>query len=118
MPTRQRGRILLWSLVGLILAGAVALVILLTVPAPVERWLQARVLLALRQHYQSDVQLENLHVTLLPSFRATADNFVLPNRGADEFPPLITVKRVTVYADFFGLLRQPVHVDWVKLDGL
>ena len=109
---------LLWTLVGLLLAACVAFVVLLTVPAPIERWLQARVLLALRQHYQSDVKLENLHVTLIPAFRATAENFVLPNRGDGEFPPLITVKRVTIYADVFELLRSPAHIDWVKLDGL
>jgi hypothetical protein len=118
MPDRQRGRVLLWTLVGLVLASCIAFVVLLTVPAPIERWLQARVLLALRQHYQSDVKLENLHVTLIPAFRATAENFVLPNRGNGEFPPLITVKRVTVYADVFELLRDPAHIDWVKLDGL
>ena len=86
MSNRQRGRILLWTLVGLCWP-CVAFVVLLTVPAPIERWLQARVLLALRQHYQSDVKLENLHVTLIPSFRATADNFVLPNRGAASSRP-------------------------------
>ena len=59
---------------------------LLTVPAPLERWLQARVLLALRQHYQTRRQMENLHVTLLPEFYATADNFVLPNRGEARSP--------------------------------
>ncbi len=118
MADPQRGRVLLWTLVGLVLAACVGFIVLLTVPAPIERWMQARILLALRQHYQSDVKLENLHVTLIPAFRATADNFVLPNRGDGEFPPLITVKRVTVYADVFELLRKPVHVDWVKLVGL
>ena len=118
MPNPQRGRILLWTLVALLLAACIAFVVLLTVPPPIERWLQARVLLALRQHYQSDVKLENLHVTLIPAFRATAENFVLPNRGDGEFPPLITVKRVTIYADVFELLRGPAHIDWVKLDGL
>jgi len=108
----------LWIILALVVAGGVAFVSLLTVPAPVERWLQARILLALRQHYRSDVQLQNLHVTLIPSFRATADNLVMPNRGDGQFPPLITVKHVTVRAAFFELLRKPVHLSWVKLDGL
>lgn len=118
MATRQRSRILLWTLLVLVVAGGIGIVFLLTVPPPVERWLQARVLLALRQHYQSDVQLENLHVTLIPIFRATADNFMLPTRGDGEFPPLVRVKHVTVYAGFFDLLLKPVHIGWVKLDGL
>lgn len=116
MPTRRKQWIP-WLLVALIALGAIGFVVLLTVPAPIERWLQGRVLLALREHYQSDVQLENLRVTLVPSFRATADNFVLPNRG-DGLPPLITVQHVTVKASVFDLLRSPVHFSWVKLDGL
>lgn len=111
-------RILLWTLLAFLAAGAIGLVVLLTVPAPVERWLQSRILLALRQHYKSDVQLENLHVTLVPEFIASADNLVLPNRGDGQFPPLIAVKHVTVRAAFFELLRRPIHVSWVKLDGL
>jgi hypothetical protein len=117
MTTRLRGRVLLFTLLALVVAVAIGLVYLLTVPAPIERWLQGRILLALRQHYQSDVQLENLHVTLIPEFIATADNFVLPVRDDGQFPPLITVKHVTVYAAFFELLRKPVHLSWVKLDG-
>jgi hypothetical protein len=117
LAIHQRSRILLWTLLALLLAGAIGFVVLLTVPAPIERWLQGRILVALRQHYQSNVQLENLHVTLIPEFIATADNFVLPVRDDGRFPPLITVKHVTVRAAFFELLRRPFHLGWVKLDG-
>jgi hypothetical protein len=113
---------LLWTLLTAVAALAVAsialTITLINVPAPVERWLQGRIQLALRQHYQADVQLQNLHVTLIPGFYATADNFVLPNRSAPGFPPLITVKHVTVRAALFELLRTPVHLSWLKLDGL
>ena len=44
---RHRGRVLLWTLMGLVLGSCIAFVVLLTVPAPIELWLQARVLLAL-----------------------------------------------------------------------
>ncbi len=117
MPARRK-RWTLWLLLTLIFASAIGFVVLLAVPAPVESWLQDRILLALREHYQSDVQLQNLHVTLIPTFRATADNFVLPNRGDAGLPPLIIVKHFAVKAGFFELLRTPVHVSWVKLDGL
>jgi len=115
---RRRVRILLWTTLLVIVVLAAAVVALLTVPAPLERYLQGRMLVALRQHYNADVQLQNLHVTLLPEFYATADNFVLPNRGGPDLPPLITVKHVTVRAGVFQLLRSPVHLSWLKLDGL
>ncbi|MFZ0795883.1 MAG: hypothetical protein WAM65_19110, partial [Candidatus Korobacteraceae bacterium] len=92
MPIRPRTRILLWTALSAVVLVAIAFialtVTLIHVPAPVERWLQGRIQLALRQHYQADVQLQNLHVTLIPGFYATADNFVLPNRNAPGFPPL------------------------------
>ena len=109
---------MLLTLLALVVAVAIGFVYLLTIPAPVERWLQGRILLALRQHYQSNVQLENLHVTLVPEFTATADNLMLPNRGDGQFPPLIAVKHVTVRAGFFELFRKPIHLSWVKLEGL
>ncbi len=43
---------------------------------------------------------------------------MLPNRGDGEFPPLITVKHLTVRAGLFQVLRQPVHLGWLKLEGL
>jgi hypothetical protein len=118
MSVRRRTKVLLWTLLAIVVAGVAGVVALLTVPPPVERWLQTRVLLGLREHYQSDVRLENLHVTLIPCFYATADNFVLPNRFDAQLPPLITVKHLTAKASFFQLLRTPVHLSWLKVDGL
>ena len=83
-----------------------------------EGWLQARVVLALQQHYQRDVQLKNLRVTLVPIFRASADDFVLPNRDGVGLPPFVTVRHLTAEAIPLELLGRPVHLSWVKLDGL
>ncbi len=118
MPTRHTVRNLIWTALAFLAVVSIVLIYLLTVPAPLERYLQGRMLLALRQHYNADVQIENLHVTLLPEFYATADNFVLPNRGGPDLPPLITVKHVTVRAGVLELLRTPVHLSWLRLDGL
>lgn len=89
MPIRRRTRILLWTALAVLVVGAIGFVALtvalINVPAPVERWLQGHIQLALREHYQANVQLQNLHVTLIPGFYATADNFVLPNRSAPAF---------------------------------
>ncbi len=118
MAIRRRTVILLGSLLLVVILGVAGFIYLLTVPPPLERWLQARVLLALREHYQADVQLQNLRVTLIPEFYATADNFVLPNRCCADLPPLIAVKHLAVRSNFFALLRTPVHVSSVTLDGM
>ncbi len=109
---------LLWTLLIVVIVGGAGFLYLLTIPAPLERWLQARMLLALHEHYQADVQLQNLHVTLIPEFNATADNFVLPNRRGGDVPPLITVKHFTVRANFIELLRKPIRLSQVNLEGM
>src|SRR5450755_2544417 len=98
MPLRRTSKWLLWSLTTIVVIAGIGFLALLSVPAPIERWLQARVLLALQQHYQRDVQLQNLHVTLVPVFRVTADNFVLPNRDGEGLPPFVAVKHLTAQA--------------------
>ncbi len=109
---------MLLILLAVAIVGVAGFVYLLTIPPPLERWLQGRMLLALREHYQTDVQLENLHVTLIPEFYATADNFVLPNRRDGDVPPLIIVKHLTIRANLLGLMRTPVRVSSVTLDGM
>ena len=118
MTIRRRTKILLWTLLFVVIVGGAGFIYLLTIPAPLERWLQARMLLALNEHYRAEVQLQNLHVTLIPEFTATADSFVLPNHRGGDVPPLITVKHFTVRANLIELLRTPVRVRQVDLDGM
>lgn len=118
MPLRRSVRIFLWIFVTLVAVLAIAALSVLTVPPPLERILQARVEQALQEHYGRDVQLENLHVTLVPFFRASADNFVLPNRDGEALPPFIFIKHLTAEADTLELWRSPIHLTWLKLDGL
>jgi hypothetical protein len=115
---RRGTKYFLWALAGVLAIVGIAFIALLSVPAPLEHWLQARVLLALKRHYRRDVQMKNLHVTLVPVFRVTADDFVIPNRDVAGLPPFLTVKHVVAEAFPLQLLRRPVHVSLVKLDGL
>jgi hypothetical protein len=48
----------------------------------------------------------------------TADNFNLPNRDEEDLPPFVTIKHVTAEVFPPQLLRRPVHLSRVKLDGL
>ena len=43
---------------------------------------------------------------------------MIPNRGDPDAPPLITVKHLTIEAGVFELLRTPVHISHVELEGL
>ncbi len=118
MHLRRSVRYVVWSLAVVLVVLGVASIALFSVPTPLEHWLQARVLQALQQHYQREVRLENLRVTLVPVFRVTADNLVLPDREVAGLPPFFTIKHVTAEAFPLQLLRKPVHLSFVKLDGL
>lgn len=111
-------KVSLWFLAAIVLLLGALAIALIYVPSPVERWLQDRVLLALRQKYGPNIQLRNLQVQVVPEFRVTGDDFVMPNRGAANLPPFITVKHFTAQALPLELLGKPVHLSWVKLDGL
>ncbi len=117
MPLRRSSRILLVVAVVLIVAGVIGVVSVVYVPGPLERRLQARVERGLREHFHRDVRLQNLHVILVPAFRISADNFVLPNRDENQ-PPLIAIQHLVAIADPLELLRAPIHVTSLKLDGL
>lgn len=111
-------RFLLWLLVTLMVAGASLFVLVIVFPAPLERWLQDRVVLALRQHYGAEVTLENLQIKVASVIYASADDLVIANPGDPALPPLITVKHLTLRAPLPDLLRSPVHIADVKLEGL
>ena len=111
-------KVLLWLFAGLVVLVGLVSIALISVPSPVEHLLQARVLEALHQRYGPDVQFQNLQVNVIPVFRVTLDDFVLPNRGRADLPPFMTIKHVTAEAVPLQLLRKPVHLSWVKFDGL
>jgi hypothetical protein len=118
MPRPKVAKVLIWLVASVGVLSLIAVLALVHVPAPVESWLQSRVESALRQRYGPNVSLENLHVSVVPVFRVTLDNFVLPNRGDDGLPPLVTVRHVTTQASPLQLLRKPVRLSWVKLEGM
>ena len=118
MPLTRSFRILLWFLLALVLAGASLFVLVLAYPAPLERWLQDRVVVALREHYGAEVTLDNLQVKVATVISASADDLVIANPADPSLPPLITVRHLALQAPLLDLLRTPVHVSRLKLDGL
>ena len=118
MAIASSAKVLLWIVLGIVLACAIVFIVLITFPAPLERWLEGRVVAALREHYQSDVTVENLHIKIGAVIYATADNLVIPNRTDPALPPLITVKHLSLHAGLLELLRTPVHISDLKLEGL
>lgn len=77
---------------------------------------RTRIVAALEEHLQSDVELRDLHWRVLPQLRAEGQGLVIRHKGRTDVPPLISVERFSVEGNVLGLLRR--HVSGVTLDGL
>ena len=73
---------------------------------------------ALREHYQSDVQVRSIRVSLLPPFRGTIEGLEFRHHGRKDVPPLITIRRASASMGIVGLLQSPKRVREVTLEGL
>ena len=103
----------LLSLAGLVIVLAAMLVA--AVPLSSDT-LRHRIVLALSEKLDSDVELGDVRLRVFPSLRAEGTDLRIRRRGMAAYPPLISIKSFHVDANLVGLWRK--HVDRVQLDGL
>jgi len=73
---------------------------------------------ALRDRYQSDVEVGDLRITLFPAVHASGENLLLRQPGRRDLPPLVAVRRFTLDARFVSFFRNPKRIRSVRLEGL
>ena len=73
---------------------------------------------ALGERFDSEVQLENLTVSLLPRPRLSGRGLVLRHKHRTDVPPLVMIASFSGEADLVGLLSDPVRVSDIRLEGL
>ncbi len=79
---------------------------------------RGRVVKALKDKYQSDVELKDLQISLFPHLSATGEDLVLRHHGRTDVPPLISIKRFSVETGFLQLFRPTKHIRNLTLTGL
>src|SRR4030095_5586671 len=89
---------------GVTLFAIVAVFSLATVG--LKPWLRERMIAAIKEQYKSDVELNELNISLFPRFTAVAEGLTLRQKGRPGLPPLITVKRLTVKATLSAVLSD------------
>jgi hypothetical protein len=80
--------------------------------------LRSRIENVLRTHFESQVEISDFSVSLLPRVHVTITGLVLRHKGRTDIPPLIEVRKVSMYANFASLLRAQPHIAFVQLEGL
>lgn len=97
--------------------GVVA-VILLSLPIAVQPGIKQRLVNALGERFDSEVQLETLSVSLFPTPRLSGRGLVLRHKHRTDVPPLVTIASFSGEAGLVGLLSDPVRISNIHLEGL
>lgn len=106
---------------NLIATAGVAVIlplVLFSLPIAVEPRIKQRLVNALGERFDSEVQLETLTVSLLPSLRLSGRGLVLRHKHRTDGPPLVMIASFSGDASLVGLLSDPVKISNIRLEGL
>ena len=98
--------------------AAVILLVLMSLPIAIEPRIKQRLVNALGERFDSEVQLESLTVSLLPRPRLSGRGLVLRHKHRTDVPPLVTIASFSGEAGLVGLLSAPLRVSNIRLEGL
>ncbi|MEO7143137.1 MAG: AsmA-like C-terminal region-containing protein, partial [Bryobacteraceae bacterium] len=85
----------------------------------IDPFVHARVVRALRGRFGGEVELAALHVALLPAITVSGDKLAIHDAAAAAgAPPLIAIGHFSFRTSAADLIRFPLRVHRVRLDGL
>lgn len=109
-------KVLRWfiGIVGGVLVGLwIALAVVSRAPV-----LQQKLIVALNDNMDADVQLESFTVDSFPTFRIHGDNLKLRLKGQQQPAPFVEIGHFEVTGGIFGLFRKHRQFRTVTLEGL
>ena len=80
--------------------------------------LRERVVAALNERFESKLTLDSLDPSIFPKPRAAGTGLTLRHNGRTDVPPLITIDSFETSAALLDLMRTPVHLEKVAINGL
>jgi hypothetical protein len=72
----------------------------------------------LEERFQSDVELENFHVNVLPRMGVSGEGLSIRNRNRPEAVPLIRVEKFSFELGFWGIFRAPHRIQRIHLQRM
>jgi len=106
------------NLTAIASVAVIFLLLLFSLPIAVEPRITQRLVNALGERFDSEVQLENLTVSLFPRPRLSGRGLVLRHKRRTDVPPLVTIASFSGEAGLMGLLSDPIRVSNIRLEGL
>ncbi len=77
-----------------------------------------RVIQAVQERFDADVDLKSLDITLYPQPKAVGQGLSIRHKGWTDPHPLIYIRRFTAKTDFSTLIDRSNHVSFLQLEGL
>ncbi len=77
-----------------------------------------RIIRALEQRFNADVELKSVEVSLYPQPKAVGEGLSIRHKGWRDPYPLITIRRFVAETDYDTVLAKKNHVNVVRLEGL
>jgi hypothetical protein len=118
MTSEARARLFKW----LIATGVLLLLIVVSgfiwASVRLKPKIRERVVTALKEHYNRDVELKGLSISLTPRFSAVGEGLIIHQKDRPGLPPMIIVDRMSIDATWRGMFSQPLQVDRLTLNGL
>jgi hypothetical protein len=72
----------------------------------------------LSEYFASDVQMQEIEVSVFPRISLVASGVLLRQKGRTDVPPLIQISKLTLATNIGGILLKPRRISVVHLDGL
>ena len=110
-----------WKIGFWIAGGGVLAIVaaLITVSVEISRSARGWVEESLTHEFNGKVELSSFRVAVpFPLVQGEGENLALHFQGRQDLPPLIAVKRFTLRATIWGLLRKSGRISYVHLEGL
>jgi hypothetical protein len=121
-PAARTSKTWRWAIPVTLLAVAILAIVVQIVLAHASPILKGRVIETLRARFDTDVQLDNLQVSISHGLEVTGSGLRIFSQGdlqkSGDNKPLIAVKQFHFRASPWGLFFKPTHVSQVNVTGL
>jgi hypothetical protein len=109
-----------WPYVFGIIIGVVAglLLVVFLRTRNIDNRIRALVVRELEERFNSDVQLDSLHVNFAPNMGVTGEGLSLRYHNRSDLPPMFHIERFSFNLGVLGILRLPRHIAAVYVENM
>jgi hypothetical protein len=117
-PERRRHRAWFWVGIGALLVVVVLVATFEILLSRAEPILRARLIQGLSARFHSRVELGAFEVSLLRGFEVSGKDLAVYPYNIDSTTPTFSVRRFAFRTGYSSLLRSPMHIGSVEVEGL